>query len=489
MLVLVGVSLICFIIFLVINGTLSNITVGCLNKLEKYFKYLFIVFSLQWVILACVNYYSFRFHTWDTASFANPLSNLLQTGNLYNTFLERHAFADHFTPNLLIFYPLFFINNSTLWLTFAKLAAYFACPFLLIKTGRLLKLPPHLVYVAPLLFLFHQYSTNTLLFEFQPSSLSLPFIVLSFNYAIERNYLKTLLVLIVLLGFKEHMALIWVSVGAYILFFQGRTKEGLFFILMGIMIGIFIFYIVMPYFASGLTDMHASRFNPFSLYYEKVKLIFLSFLSVGFIPLLSPKTLLFIIPAFGISLVSQDPNMLTFDYHYHDIAMPVLFVGVVFGLSSINDVNHFFSKKTKDFFLAICISTIFIMNTSFPYQKIRENWPDNQHVEMMQELKQIRQVVEKDAPLWITERFSIYFIDFANLKSIDVWGGVTFESSMWTNVKEQLGKKTVIIPREQVFSSLDPDKYSKLSQKLEFDNGKKCDKNNNFKHFIIYVYK
>jgi uncharacterized membrane protein len=283
------------------------------------------------------------------------------------------------------------------------------------------------------------------------------------------------------LGFKEHMSLIWVSVGTYIIFFQGKTKEGLFFILMGIMIGIFVFFIVMPYFSSGLSSLHSNRFNPFSLYYEKVQLIFLSLLSVGFIPLLSPRTLLFIIPAFGISLVSQDSNMMTFNYHYQDIALTVLFVGVVFGLSSINDVSHFFSKTTKDFFLAICILTILIMNTSFPYQKIREFWPDNQHVEMMQELNQIKQVVEKDAPLWVTERFSIYFIDHANLKSIDQWGGVK-------DVQESLGKKTVIIPREQIFSTLDLDIFNKLSQKLEFDNGKKCEKNNNFKHFIIYVY-
>ena len=83
-----------FVIFLGKNGSLSDITVGCLNKSEKYFKYIFIIFFVQWVILACVNYYSFRYNTWDTASFANPLSNLLQTGNLYNTFLERHAFAE-----------------------------------------------------------------------------------------------------------------------------------------------------------------------------------------------------------------------------------------------------------------------------------------------------------------------------------------------------------------------------------------------------------
>jgi len=211
-------------------------------------------------------------------------------------------------------------------------------------------------------------------------------------------------------------------------------------------------------------------------------LIFLSLLSVGFIPLLSPRTLLFIIPAFGLSLVSQDPNMMTFNYHYQDIALTVLFVGVVFGLSSINDVSHFFSKKAKDFFLAICILTIFFMNNSLPYQKIRENWPDNQHIEMMQELNQIRQVVKKDAPLWVTERFSIYFIDYANLKSIDVWGGVK-------DVHESLGEKTVIIPREQILSTLDQENYNKLTKNLEFDNGKKCVKNNDFKHFIIYVYK
>lgn len=449
-----------------------------LNKTEKYFKYLFIFFVFQWILLAWANYYSFNFHTWDTASFANPISNLIQTGNLYNTFLERHAFADHFDPNLLFFYPFFLIKNTTLWLTIAKIIAFSVCPFLLIKTGKLINLPSHLIYVAPLIFLLNKYLANTLAFEFQPSSLSLPFIILIFNYAIEKKYLKMALFLILILGFKEHMALIWISVGAYIILFQKEPKIGITLIIIGLGIGIIIFFTVMPSFAIGLNSLHSNRFNPFSLYSEKFLLIYSSLLAVGLIPLMAPRTLLFIIPSFGISLVSQDPNMMTFNYHYQDIALAVLFVGVVVGLSKTNVLSLFFTDKTNKI-LPLLSATLIITNSNIPYKNAWEHWPTKLNFEIMGDIEKIREVVKKDTTLWVTEKFSIYFIDYPKLKSIDIWGGDK-------NLQRTIGEKAIIIPRDSSLSSLNQETYNNLISYLEFNNKDTYLKNNNLKNFVVY---
>jgi len=480
---LTGVSgLSCLLLLFTANGNLSDIVAHRLQKLEIIFKYTFLILSVQWILLACVNYYAFNYHTWDTASFANPLSNMVQTGKLYNTFLERHALADHFSPNLLAFSPFFLIENSALWLTFAKIAAFLVCPFLLIRTGKIIELPAHLVYVAPILFLFHRYTTNTLLFEFQPSSLSMPFILLGFNCALEKKYLLTILFLVSLLGFKEHMALIWISIGVYILLIQGKARIGLFFIAMGIILGVFVFFVVMPYFSAGLESLHSNRFNPFSLYHEKGKLIFLSLLSVGFIPLAHPKSILFIVPSFGISLVSNNQNMMTFNYHYHDIAMVVLFIGVVLGLSRLNAMGNRFGPRVRGLFVMALILIIIIMNSSFPSQNIRHNWPDHLDFEISEEIKQIRQLVKKNTSLWVTERFSILFIDHAKLKSIDIWGGST-------TVQKAQGSKMIILPKDPALSSLDHEKYEDLVSKLERDSAEKISsKNNTFKHFVVYFY-
>jgi uncharacterized membrane protein len=460
----------------------DNLFLVMLSKLEKYFKYIVIIIAIQWFLLVCLKYYSFNYHTWDVGSAGNSLSNLVQTGHWYNTLLGRHALANHFTPNLLIFYPLFWLKNSVLWLLLAKVTAFLVCPFLLVKTGRLLKLPKYLLYIAPLLFLVHTYTANALLFEFQASSLSLPFILLSFNYAVEKKYWASFAFLLLLLGFKEHLALIWISVGAYVFLFQENRKVGSLFVVLGMLFGVLTFFVAMPYFAAGAESLHSVRFNPFALYAEKGMMIVWSLLSVGFMPLLAPRSLLFILPAFGISLISSDPNMMTFEYHYHDIAMVVLFFGVVLGLSNVDVVGDYLGKKTSSALVAGAVFIMVMMNHGFPAQKIRDYLPSTETAAMMREIEQIKQVVSKDTALWVTERFSIFFIDYTNLKSIDIWEGVD-------NVQKYSRRKTVVMPKSQEFSSLGQEKYDYLIRRLEADNRTGvASKHDGLQHFIIYDY-
>ena len=472
----------CFMLYWTVKAELPAVVRCQFQELRLFFLCLFLVISTQWILLAWVNYYSFYYHTWDTASFANTLSNLTQRGKFYNTFLERHALADHFTPNMILFYPFFIFQKTTMWLTMAKIGAFLACPLLLIQTGKLIKLPGQLLYIAPILFLFHHYTANTMLFEFQPSSLSMPFILLTFNSAMKRNYLLTTLFLLFLIGFKEHMSLIWISVGVYILCFQKEKRTGLSFIGIGLIMGLIIFFMVMPYFADGLPSLHSSRFNPCSLYVEKGRMIFLSLCSVGLIPLIRPTTLLFILPAFGISLVANNLNMVTFHYHYHDIAMVVLFVGVVVGLSGIETMGKKLNHKVSSFSLMVIILILIIMNRTFPSQTIRDHWPDHRDFEIVTEIDVIRDLLDRETTVWTTERFTAMLMDHVLLKSIDIWGGSEA-------VQTALGKKTILIPKDPVLASLGHEKYKKLVKRLEEDVSKKISsKNNSFHHFALYFY-
>jgi uncharacterized membrane protein len=433
--------------------------------------------------LAVVNYYAFNYHTWDTASFANSLSNGVLSGHFYNTFLDRPALADHFYPNLFAFYPFFAIEQSVLWLVVAKIIAYLWTALLLVRTGRLLGITGWALYIFPIVFLLHNYTMNTLLFEFQPSSLALPFIVISFNLAIQKKYWILIFPLLFLLGFKEHMALIWIVVGTYIFLINHDRAIGLAYCVSGFFWGALIFFVVMPYFSEGLGSLHASRFNPFSLLYNKFSLLALSMLSVSLLPIFDYRAMFFIFPAFGISLVSNNLNMVGLEHHYHDIAMPVLFIGAMLGFIRLRFLCRYCSRMLKGFLITIFILIFFIMNASIPGQRIRQIWPDSYAMEIFFEAKRLSSVIQSGVPIWVTERFSTFLLDHPQLKSIDVWFGID-------GAINSVGPKVVVFPKNMNLASLNPDLYGALLQKVEIDvTSGLAFRHNDFQHFLIYEYK
>jgi len=399
--------------------------------------------------------------------------------------LERPALSDHFYPNLLLLLPLFEIKPSVLWLSGTKIAAYLITAILLIKTGRLIGLPYHWSYAAPIIFLLHEYTINTLLFEFQPSSLALPFIVLSFNLAIQQKYKLMLISLLIILGFKEHLSIIWICVGLFTIVQNRHKNWGYFLISGGFFWGIVTFFVIMPYLSGGIESLHSNRFDPSALLDNKIKFIFLSFLSVGLLPLFYPKTLLFIIPAFGISLISNQINMVSFNFHYHDIAMPILFVGVIFGLKKIYDNKHCILRDSGKFTLFAIFMCIIFMNRTFPMQKIQDIASSSNYRDIISETHYIhsRLDLDKNIQLWVTERFSCYFLEHPVLKSIDVWGGSN--SAMLSSVS-----KVIILPKDINLSSLEENLYKNMLENLNSDSNKNLNKKiDDFNHFIIYDYR
>lgn len=458
-------------------------SVGVNISLRHVFGFLWLFSLVHWLIWAGVNYYGFNYHTWDTVSFANALSNVVLSGDFYNTFLDRPALADHFYPNLLVFYPFFFINQSVLWFVAAKIIAYLWVAALLVKTSQLLGITGRWQYLFPILFLLHNYTHNTLFSEFQPSSLALPFIVISFNLAIQKRYWVVILPLLLLLGFKEHMALIWIAVGFYIFFINKDRMIGILYGATGLLMGVLIFFVVMPYFYEGFGSLHVNRFDPFSLYDEKIKLLLLSMLSVACLPLLDCRSMFFIIPAFGISLVSNNVNMVGFGYHYHDIAMPVLFIGAMLGFIRLRCFFEYWGGKAK-IFSAISILLIFlVMNTVVPRYGVKQIWPDSYTLEVFFEAKRLSGIIRRDIPIWVTERFSAFLIDHPQLKTIDVWFGVD-------GAINAVGRKVIVLPKNMELASLNPGLYGVLLKTLEMDAASGLSFSHaGFQHFMIYEYK
>ena len=432
--------------------------------MQKNFYVIFIIFSISWFGIAIVRYLSLDYYTWDIGHFANEVAQFVKTGSLYSTILNRHILADHFNPNLLLFYPFFKVYPSFLWLTAFQIAAFLSCVFVLIRIGK--QVIPHdqdwLVFIAPALFLIHNLVALTVLHQTQPSAFSLPFILLAFSFAIDKKYIKMFVVLLFLLGFKENLALVWISLGVFFMVHLNKIKTGIFLIIMGIIFGILVYFIIMPYFDDGNYPHHIGRFGPFSLITQKIFLVTVSLISVGFLPLLTPKSLLYILPAFGIALVSKAPTMLTFNNHYQDIPLTILFVSVIYGIESLSTGKSWLfriNKKYLEHIAVIAFVVIIFSNPRCPTLIFKNYWPGPDEILLFHEIKRYEKIAPTDVKLWADERIVPFLINHPHLKSFDSWG-------RWIGAINDTEPHIIVVPVETL-STFPPEVFREFKKRME----------------------
>ena len=453
---------------------------------KNNFNLIFILFSMSWLGIAIVRYISVDYYTLDIGSFAYEIAQFVKTGTLHSTILNRHVLADHFVPNLLLFYPFFKVYPSFLWLTAFQIAAFLSSVFVLIRIGR--QVIPHdqdwLIFIAPALFLTHNLVALTVLHQTQPSAFSLPFILLAFSFAIDKKYVKMFIVLVFLLGFKENLALVWISLGMFFMVHLKKIKLGTSLIIIGIVFGLLIYFIVMPYFNHGSPPSHSGRFGPFSLITQKIFLITVSLISVGFLPLLIPKSLFYILPAFGIALVSKAPTMLTFNYHYQDIPLTVLFIGVIYGLESLSTGKSWLfkiNKKYLEHIAAIVFIVIIFSNPRFPSLIIKNRWPDSDEILLFHEIKRYEKIAPMDVKIWADERVGPFLINHPYQKSFNRWGG-------WTRALNDREPHIIVVPVETL-SALPPNYYREFTKRMEIALAqRKYREIKKFDKLLIYQY-
>lgn len=383
---------------------------------RNLFRLLFVSSLLAWSGLIVVEYYSIEYSNFDTGIYANQVSIFNQTGRYFSSLLDMPALGEHFTPNLLLFSPLLSLVNSLFWFPFFKLFAFLLCPIILYQLGKeVLGSNSKLLFVAPILFLCNRYILSTVAMEFQPSGLAMPVILLCFLFAVRQQTTPLFACLIFLLGFKEHLSLIWISVGLFYIFELRRPVSGSVISSLGICFGLLVYFVLMPYFAEGLPNSHSQRFEPTALMFDKFKLIFKALFSVGFIPLLVPRLLPCVLAAFGIALVSKDPLMLTLSYHYQDIALTVLFVGVVYGLRKLQSLE--LNRHSRVALAAVAVALLFYHNR-FPSRLIKKEWPSQAEISLVRELELKRQSLNRESTLWTLNSVGPYFFDFQKLRPI-----------------------------------------------------------------------
>lgn len=379
----------------------------------------FLIQLLGWLVLIPVEFYSFEFNNFDTGIFANNIMRWRETGEYYSSILGMHAFADHFTPNLLLFTPLIALWKSFIWLPLAKVGAWaWSIYLLVILSHDVLGRKSPYRYIVPGIYLLNQFVANAMLMEFQPSSLAIPCIILAFRLAYHERIIPLVAVLIGILGFKEHLGVVWISIGSFLILERHRTRLGLLLITFGIVEGFLIYKWLMPVFAKGVVH-HDARIAPFSGLFRKVILIIKAVFSFGGLPLFARYGLLYALPGFVLVLMGGDPGMQSFDHHYHDVGFALLACSSILGLRSVRD-RIFTDQITPQRIINCVVLVILAQAVRFPTFYIRREWPSHEMLAAHRDLSRVKSYIAEHSPLeiWTLDHLGPYFFDQLNLKSI-----------------------------------------------------------------------
>ncbi len=404
---------------------------SCLTLINKFFlnyrltsrgiAWLTCIQLLLWMLLVIIDYYSLNYNNFDTGIFANLIANVIHSGNYYSTILAKHGFSDHFSPNLLLLIPLFKFYPSFLWLPFLKVVAYFSCIPILYALGKQILGKNHYgTQIVVFLWLINMPLGRTLYFEFQPSALALPFVLLAFLFAIKKENLKLILCLIFLLGFKEQLPLIWIAVGSFLIFLQNRSKIGFTLIVTGIFLGVIIVGYIMPAYNTTNSYQHLNKLGVLEMIPEKLLMLLMAFASVLFIPLVRPKSLLFIIPAFSLSLISGEVVMTSLSFHYQDLGLTVMFIGLFYGVKEIDSIPRLESFKKflgSILFMIICLG----INPRQPFLYLYRHWPTSEQKNIVEQIQEVRAklpTLNQSPTIWITDSLGPYLYESNSLKSI-----------------------------------------------------------------------
>ena len=260
---------------------------------------------------------------------------------LYPTF-GRLVWADHFTPTLFLLTPFYalFPQAETLLIAQSLFFTSGAIPLYLIAKEKTKSLCFSLaVAVAYVIFFGSQFS---LTFDFHAATFGasfLPWIL----YFLEKSRWKTFFLLVILaLGAKEDMALAILSLGIFMLFKSEWRRMGWVTVaISAFYFGVVIFRII-PTFSQGMAKEYVAANLPtdfsgwvsFILSPSKLKTVFLSFASFGFLPLLAPSTWVFPFTHFFYNFLGPSGRWDIY-LHYRVTLAPLLAYSSIYGVLNL----------------------------------------------------------------------------------------------------------------------------------------------------------
>lgn len=322
------------------------------------------VFAVFFGALAVQQHWTFQTHGLDLGNVDQALWNTAQGRFLHFTLMApvQSRLALHVEPILLAFVPFYWLGvgrPELLLVTQALVVAVGAYPVYRLamaqyhlSTETPARAAPYLLLVFPLAYLLLPTLESALLFDFHAVTLAPTFILWAF-LALEQHQPRRFIVFIVLtMACKEDMPLLVAMLGIYLLT-QHRWRLAAVTLALSIIWFVTAFFVIQPTFAGGniqldryawlgdspLAMLTTAMTQP-QLVFEHVwytadlpGYLFDLFFPVAFLAVLSPLTLLPMLPNLAINLLSANPFTWRLeDFHYGVPFAPFLLISAIYGV-------------------------------------------------------------------------------------------------------------------------------------------------------------
>ncbi len=381
-----------------------------------YGKWALGIFFLLCCLRATLRYLSFQWNIWDVGVFSNVIYNMSQ-GELWWSHYEVHPWADHFTPSISILAPFFWIYPHFIWVVLAKILSYTLVP---LGLWKLAKYQNHQVEKAIVLtmlvssawLLWYKPTVSSLWYEWQPSCLAPPVIVFCFLWLEKKEWFKFSLGLLFLLGLKEHMGIVPLGFGCYLVL---QRKEqfwtGIVLIVLGLTALFSITYGVMPFFRGNQPSWSVPDLDFWGNIPGKVTYSWKLLFPLAFLPLLYFRIGIMAGPAIGVNLIAAREAMRSNSYHYDDVSGTLLILAVLVILSTQNWQNFWklLKSRTQQIFLLAWIIGTFLLMPSSIGQELKSAWPTEKHLLIHQELNEAKKKYPLEQGVAVQSSLGVHF--------------------------------------------------------------------------------
>lgn len=280
---------------------------------------------------------------WNVSRFNPPIiEHFLVPGKV--------IFADHFNPSIFLLSPLYWITDKSEIILAAQAILVGLSGLVIFFIGqKVLKNSFHALSIQIVYYLFTGLQ-NAVIFDFHEVTIGTFFLSLIFLAVVKKHKLLFFVSLLLFLGIKELNSVVGLSIGLTIFFIEKSwRKTALITCIISILYGFVAIKLVIPYFSGGFYIYGKGLiFEPLKIILylfddkEKIKTMFFSFLSFGFLPILTPAFWISIFQDYILRFyASTGDTRIKLGLHYNAQ------IAVIYAVSSIYALSYLKRKLNK----------------------------------------------------------------------------------------------------------------------------------------------
>ncbi|QQG40810.1 MAG: DUF2079 domain-containing protein [Candidatus Levyibacteriota bacterium] len=276
---------------------------------------------------------------WQVAHLQKPIIDHLVVSG-------KWIFADHFSPGIFLFSPLYWLTDKSEMLLIAQAVVVGISGFFLYDLGKIVL--KNKFFAASVLFSYYLFIglQNAVISDFHETTImTLPF-VLVFWAAAKKKKLCTFLFFILMLSFKESAFLIGMGVAIAIFFLQKKWQKFAFILFVtSLLWGFLTIQVIIPYFSGDgyhYSEPILARKDYLATFLFdntlKRNTLFYSFASFGFLPFFAPQFWLLIFQDFFSRFFAQWSTRWTLGLHYSAILASINGVAAIYALTLLQNI-------------------------------------------------------------------------------------------------------------------------------------------------------